>query len=114
MDNFPLAVFDGFVFPVDAPRGGEGRAVLYQQGAGEVAALLLWIDGIERAIVRAHLDGDRRKTSGLLTLAAMVPDTEIFKKFNDHQAPVSWFDHLIAPAIFGDYSNIVRAVRSRA
>lgn len=110
--SFALDLPDGFAFPEDAP-GDQTENAIYQMGAGEVAAHLIWVEDIENAAVAAHLAGNKDAAHYLLAAASKFPGTDTFSRFNDNSAPISWYDHLIGPAIAGDFTSLTALVDNR-
>lgn len=101
--RFSLPLPPGFAFAPEPPRDPRPD-MLYQVGVGEVSVLFAWLTGVEEAALRAHRRGDAVEASELVHLAGQFVETDTFKKFNDHDAPVSWYDNVIVPALRGDFS----------
>ena len=101
-----LAVPAGHIFPPHAPvtEVRPGETAIYEKGCGEVRAMFAWLTAVECAALTAHAAGDDEAAHGWLLVAAQWPETETFKRWNEPDVPVSWYDGVLAPALSGDFS----------
>lgn len=106
-DALTLELPEGARLPAMPPPETE-PGTLYQSGTGEVAALFAWLYLVERAAVDAHARGDLDEAHRWVTVAAQFVETDTFAKFNDPDVPISWYDHVIAPALRGDFTNLAQ------
>lgn len=100
-----LPVPENSKLPVHAPGSPDDR-VIYADGCGAVAAMFAWLLAVEEAALSAHYAGDLETTGRWLGVAALWPETEIFKQYNDPNVPISWYDGVLMPALAGDFSRM--------
>jgi hypothetical protein len=87
--------------------------IQYEREFGAVAAHLLAVESIEHAIVDLHRAGDHAGADYWLNVAGTWPDTDVFRRFNDHTVQASWMNTFILPALEGDFANISAMVDAR-